>query len=64
MIARRPTSISSRRTMLRHLLGAVESAPQLRPVGSVVRVVGTTVEAAGLQVQLGSICWIDGNVFI
>ncbi len=34
-------------------------APAIRRAGSVVRVVGTSVEAAGLAVQLGSICWID-----
>jgi flagellum-specific ATP synthase len=47
------------RTLAAALMGAVESAPRLRPTGSVVRVVGTTVEAAGLAVHLGSICWVD-----
>ena len=35
------------------------TVPIMRPVGEVVRVVGTTVEAAGLSLRLGSICWID-----
>jgi flagellum-specific ATP synthase len=47
------------RTLERLFLEAVETAPRMRPIGSVVRVVGTTVEAAGLNVHLGSICWID-----
>ena len=41
------------------LAAAVAAAPRVRPTGSVVRVVGTTVEAAGLDVRLGSICWIE-----
>src|SRR6266498_2752520 len=48
-----------RRTLFDHLLETALAAPAVRPMGSVVRVVGTTVEAAGLVVQLGSICWID-----
>lgn len=46
-------------SVLGHLLAAVEKAPRFRPTGSVVRVVGTSVEAAGLVVRLGSICWIE-----
>lgn len=45
--------------LLRHLLTAVAHAPRFQPSGEVVRVVGTTVEASGLALQLGSICWID-----
>ena len=45
--------------LLRHLLEAAEAAGRFQATGQVVRVVGTTVEAAGLIVQLGSICWID-----
>ena len=45
--------------LLRHLLEAAEAAPRFQATGAVVRVVGTTVEAAGLVLQLGSICWID-----
>ena len=45
--------------MIDQLLGVIERAPRFRPTGSVVRVVGTTVEAAGLNVRLGSICWIE-----
>jgi FliI/YscN family ATPase len=41
------------------LLDAVRRAPLLRPHGEVVRVVGTTIEVAGLSVQVGSTCWID-----
>ena len=41
------------------LLDAVETAPRVRAVGEVVRVVGTTLEAAGINVQLGSLCWIE-----
>ncbi len=41
------------------LLEAVQTAPHVRAVGEVVRVVGTTVEAAGLNVRLGSLCWIE-----
>jgi flagellum-specific ATP synthase len=47
------------RILERLFIEAVETAPRMRPIGSVVRVVGTTVEAAGLNVHLGSICWID-----
>lgn len=47
------------RDLLDELCRTVESATLLRPSGEVVRVIGTTVEAAGLVVQLGSICWID-----
>jgi flagellum-specific ATP synthase len=45
--------------LLRHLLEAAEAAPRFQATGEVVRVIGTTVEAAGLILQLGSICWID-----
>lgn len=45
--------------MIATLLDAVARAPLLDPHGEVVRVVGTTIEAAGLVVQVGSICWID-----
>jgi FliI/YscN family ATPase len=38
---------------------AAEAAPLFQATGEVVRVIGTTVEAAGLILQLGSICWID-----
>ncbi|MBA3876278.1 MAG: EscN/YscN/HrcN family type III secretion system ATPase [Anaerolinea sp.] len=41
------------------LIDAVGRATLLRPHGEVVRVVGTTIEAAGLVVQVGSTCWID-----
>jgi FliI/YscN family ATPase len=41
------------------LLEAVATAPGIRPVGEVVRVVGTTIEAAGINVQLGSLCWVE-----
>ena len=41
------------------LLATIEKAARFRPAGSVVRVVGTTVEAAGLNVRVGSICWIE-----
>ncbi len=41
------------------LLAAVDGAPAYRASGEVVRVVGTTVEAAGLNLQVGSICWIE-----
>ena len=41
------------------LLATIEKASRFRPTGSVVRVVGTTVEAAGLNVRVGSICWIE-----
>lgn len=45
--------------LLRHLLEAAEAASRFQATGEVVRVIGTTVEAAGLILQLGSICWID-----
>jgi FliI/YscN family ATPase len=45
--------------MLMHLLEAAEAASRFQATGEVVRVIGTTVEAAGLILQLGSICWID-----
>jgi flagellar biosynthesis/type III secretory pathway ATPase len=45
--------------LLRHLVEAAEVAPRFQATGEVVRVIGTTVEAAGLILQLGSICWID-----
>jgi FliI/YscN family ATPase len=45
--------------LLRHLLEAAEAAARFQATGEVVRVIGTTVEAAGLILQLGSICWID-----
>jgi len=45
--------------LLRHLIEAAEAATRFQATGEVVRVVGTTVEAAGLILQLGSICWID-----
>jgi len=45
--------------LLRHLVEAAEVAPLFQATGEVVRVIGTTVEAAGLILQLGSICWID-----
>jgi len=45
--------------MLRHMMEAAEAAPLFQATGEVVRVIGTTVEAAGLILQLGSICWID-----
>jgi len=45
--------------MITTLLDAVGRAPLLHPHGEVVRLVGTTIEAAGLVVQVGSICWID-----
>ncbi len=45
--------------MIKQLLDAVSHARLLHPHGEVVRVVGTTVEAGGLVVQVGSICWID-----
>lgn len=35
------------------------SQPTLVPTGAVTRVVGSTIEAAGLLVQIGSICWIE-----
>jgi FliI/YscN family ATPase len=38
---------------------ASEAASRFQASGEVVRVVGTTVEVAGLILQLGSICWID-----
>ena len=41
------------------LLATIEKAPRFRPMGSVVRVVGTSVEAAGLNVRVGSICAIE-----
>ncbi len=41
------------------LVAAVDGAPRYRASGEVVRVVGTTVEAAGLNLQVGSLCWID-----
>jgi len=41
------------------LLDATARAALLRPYGEVVRVVGTTIEVAGLSVQVGSTCWID-----
>jgi FliI/YscN family ATPase len=53
------TVASGSGSILGHLVRAVETASRMRPTGSVVRVVGTTVEAAGLATQLGSICWID-----
>lgn len=46
-------------SVVSQLLAAAEAAPRFRPTGSVVRVVGTTVEAAGLNVRVGSICWIE-----
>ena len=45
--------------LLRHLVEAAEAASLFQATGEVVRVIGTTVEAAGLILQLGSICWID-----
>jgi flagellum-specific ATP synthase len=45
--------------LVRHLVEAAEAAPRFQATGEVVRVIGTTVEAAGLILQLGSICWID-----
>jgi FliI/YscN family ATPase len=50
---------SSISPLLRHLVEAAEVAPLFQATGEVVRVIGTTVEAAGLVLQLGSICWID-----
>ena len=47
------------RNLAKALVQVVDRAPRMRPTGSVVRVVGTTIEAAGLAVQLGSICWIN-----
>ena len=47
------------RRVIERFLDAVDRAPLLHPHGEVVRVIGTTVEAAGLVVQVGSICWID-----
>ena len=41
------------------LVDAVGRATLLRAQGEVVRLVGTTIEAAGLIVQVGSTCWID-----
>jgi FliI/YscN family ATPase len=43
----------------RRLIAAIDAAPRFRAVGEVVRVVGTTLEAAGINVQLGSLCWIE-----
>jgi FliI/YscN family ATPase len=37
----------------------VRSQPTFVPTGAVTRVVGSTIEAAGLLVQIGSICWIE-----
>ena len=45
--------------LLGHLRHAVSSASTLHTQGSVTRVVGNTIEAAGLTVRLGSICWVD-----
>jgi flagellum-specific ATP synthase len=50
---------SAARGLLGQLLKTMESTTLLRPSGEVVRVVGTVVEASGIVVQLGSICWID-----
>lgn len=47
--------------MIPSLLDVVGRAPLLHPCGEVVRLIGTSVEAAGLVVQVGSICWIDIN---
>ena len=41
------------------LTAAVGTARRYRAAGEVVRVVGTTVEAAGLNVQVGSLCWVE-----
>ncbi len=37
----------------------VRELPTFVPSGAVTRVVGTTIEAEGLLVQIGSICWIE-----
>lgn len=37
----------------------VRSQPTFVPTGAVTRVVGSTIEAAGLLVQIGSICWVE-----
>lgn len=48
-----------RGTIVDRMLDSILAVPTIRPIGSVVRVVGTTVEAAGIVVQLGSICWVE-----
>ena len=45
--------------LLGHLRRAVSGATTIHATGSVTRVVGNTIEAAGLTVRLGSICWVD-----
>ena len=45
--------------LMGHLRRAVSGAATIHATGSVTRVVGNTIEAAGLVVRLGSICWID-----
>jgi FliI/YscN family ATPase len=45
--------------LLGHFRRAVGGAATVHPTGSVTRVVGNTIEAAGLTVRLGSICWVD-----
>lgn len=55
----RPLPDVSGDPVLGRLLAAAERAARFRPMGSVVRVVGTTVEAAGLSVRIGSMCWIE-----
>ncbi len=45
--------------LVARLVATVADAQRYRAVGEVVRVVGTTIEASGLNVQLGSLCWIE-----
>ena len=53
------TEFSTAVSIRERLFGALETAPLHRASGEVVRVVGNTVEAAGLNLQVGSLCWID-----
>jgi FliI/YscN family ATPase len=39
----------------------LRSQPTFVPSGAVTRVVGSTIEAAGLLVQIGSICWVEAE---
>jgi flagellum-specific ATP synthase len=58
-ITRDPSGVPLSGPVVDRLVTAVENASRFRPVGSVVRVVGNAVEAAGLNVGVGSICWIE-----
>jgi flagellum-specific ATP synthase len=55
----RPTADGRQSLVEARLTAAIAGASRFRASGEVVRVVGTTIEAAGINVQLGSLCWIE-----